>query len=450
MDKVFMVGVGGVGMIRLAIALKEIGFEVYGNDLNFSSATKSLTPYGIEVVDSNFSLDKSFSCVIYSSAVPETDKFILDAKKLGLTLKTRGEMLADISLPYKEIVVSGTHGKTTTAAMTGTILGMEYRTNVYVGGKSEANKFMKDAEYFVIESDESDKTFLLLNPHLLILTNIDMDHLNAYDYDFSQLKDAFHSLLKKSYIKVVSMDDSNAYSVSANIDCKSYYYSLSNENADAFAENIMYDVNGVNFDLHINGKSIQNIHMNIFGPKNISNAVASALSADLMGVSKEKIIKGLANFVMPSRRLEKKGEINGIVLFDDHADHPTEVEATLTALKIHFPRKRIIAIFQPHRYTRMNLLKEEVAKPFYLADVIIVNDIFSAFENPVEGISGEIVASWIRKHNFSKDVYFVKEIKAIPNYISVIAQKGDIIVLLGPGNIGEVAAPILQKLKEKK
>ncbi|MGC8757212.1 MAG: UDP-N-acetylmuramate--L-alanine ligase [Caldisericaceae bacterium] len=445
----FFVGIGGVGMSRLAIIMNQLGFEVYGSDAESLSAIKMLSPYGINVVNSDFSLDKSFAYVVYSSAIPPTDVFIQRAKALELNLKSRGEMLAEIAMRYKEVVVCGTHGKTTTTAMIGTILGTEYKTNVYVGGKSLANTFAEDAEYFVIESDESDKTFLLFSPHLLVATNIDADHLNAYDNNMDNLKDAFKTLLSKASIRVVSLDDTNAFTVSLGVAGKTYYFSLNNKNADAFAESVSYEPDGVRFDLRTNRELIRGIKMAVYGPKNLSNAVAAALSCHLLGVPYEKIVKGLEKFAMPSRRLEKKGEVREIVLFDDHADHPTEVEATLNALTIHFPSKRIVAVFQPHRYSRMNLLKENVAKPFYLADIVVVSEIFPAFEAPIEGISGEAVVSWIKKQNPNKAVYFEKETDNIPALIAKIAQPGDIVVLLGPGDVGKISDKILQQLKER-
>jgi UDP-N-acetylmuramate--alanine ligase len=449
MNKVFMVGISGIGMSRLALALSDLGFDVYGTDVNLSLALNSLAPYGIKIVDDNFELDKSFDVVVYSSAVPKTNKFIHSSKNLGILIKARGEMLADIALPYKEIVISGTHGKTTTTAMIGALLSDNFKTNIYVGAEVPFNNFYKEADYFVLESDESDKTFLLLQPYFLVLTNVDRDHLNAYNNDFNELKKAFSNVLQKSHIKVVSMDDTVAYSLASQFGKETYYYSLNNSSANAFSNNIVYRSDGITFDIQINEKLIKGIRLKTFGLQNVSNAIAAALTADLLNVSNENIIDGFSKFTMPARRLEKKGEVDGIILFDDHADHPSEVEATLDALRKHFPQRRIIAVFQPHRYTRMDALRESVAKPFYLADSVIVNDIFAAFEDPIEGISGEVVTSWIKENNHSKDVYFVKDLKDIPDAILRIAQTGDIIVLLGPGNIGEIALPILDKLKEK-
>ncbi len=449
MDKVFMIGIAGTGMSKLALMLSDLGYEVFGTDVQHNFVVDSLIERGIEVVSSDFVLDKSFNLVVYSSAVPLTDPHLIEARQLGIKTEKRGETLARISRDFRSIVIAGTHGKTTTATMVGASLRRSFKTDLYVGAETHFyDDFSKDAEYFVIESDESDGTFLLFNPEILILTNVDRDHLNLYGGNFSELKTAFAKLLGQSSKRVVSMDDPVASSLSSSFS-DTFFYSVSNHSANAFAKNIRFANEGVYFDAFILGGYAKNVFLPALGLKNISNALAAMLVSLLLGESIDKSVEGLAQLHMPSRRLEKKGEVSSIIVFDDHADHPTEVEATLDAIKKHFPMRRIIAIFQPHRYSRMSLLREEVGRPFHLADVVLVTDIFPAFEPPIEGISGESVYNWIKNRNIDKEIFYVKDKNDIAKTVGNVARRSDIVVTLGPGDIGSFSASILDILKEK-
>lgn len=450
MNRVFMIGINGSGMSKLALILKDMGYSVSGFDVKESETAEELRKYGIAVhTDNNFSLDNNFDLVVVSSAIREEDPILKKAKSLGLPVQKRGELLASISRRFKSIVVSGTHGKTTTTSMIGHILSNLSTANVYFGGKSnERIDFSIDKEFFVIESDESDKTFLLFNPKILVITNIDRDHLTSYNNDFEQLKNSFKDIAERSSIKVVSMDDENAFAMTKNLK-DTYFYSLRNKEAHAYSENISYLENGVEFDLYLMGNYLLKVNLPVFGDKSILNSLSSILVTNLLGFPIGEIIRTLQSYRMPERRLETKGEVSGITLIDDHADHPTEVFATLSALRSHFPARRIISIFEPHRFTRINALKEEIAVPFSLADVVISTEIYPAFEEAIEGINGEKVHDWIKAYNPKKSVYYISNKDDIPAFVADIAKPGDIIVLLGPGEIGSISSAILSKLRRK-
>jgi len=450
MNKVFMIGINGSGMSKLALILKDMGYSVSGFDVEESETAEELRKYGIAVhTDNDFSLDNNFDLVVVSSAIREEDPILKKAKSLGLPVQKRGELLASISRRFKSIVVSGTHGKTTTTSMIGHILSNLSTANVYFGGKSnERIDFSIDKEFFVIESDESDKTFLLFNPKILVITNIDRDHLTSYNNDFEQLKNSFKDIAERSSIKVVSMDDENAFAVTKNLK-DTYFYSLQNKEAHAYSENINYLENGVEFDLYLMGNYLLKVNLPVFGDKSILNSLSSILVTNLLGFPMREVIRNLQSYRMPERRLETKGEVSGITLIDDHADHPTEVFATLSALRAHFPDRRIISIFEPHRFTRVNALKEEIARPFSLSDVIISTEIYPAFEKAIEGINGEKVHEWIKAYNPRKSVHYISNKDDIPVSVADIAKPGDIIVLLGPGEIGSISSAILSKLRRR-
>ncbi len=439
MDKIFFIGIGGSGMSRLALLYKNLGYEVEGSDIGRSEYTELLKKRSIKVFigHSGEHIDKSFSTVVYSSAIKNTNPELLKAKSLGLKVLKRGEALASIVNGFKNVIVSGTHGKTTTTSLIGHILREHgIRANVYIGGKDEEfDDFYKNPEYFVVESDESDGSFLLFNPDYLVITNIDKDHLNHYDGDFNKLKSAFSELLMKSGTGIVCGADKNANEVAAQYKGKTLFYGT----AGFKAENVNYLPYGTEFDLVSNngGKRIK-VFSPLFGEKNILNVLAALLVSETIGIPIESAAKYLGTFKPPARRMEIKKN-RGFLLIDDHADHPTEIEATLTAVKKHFPNKRIIAVFQPHRYSRMKLLGKNVASPFYPADAVIVTEIFSAFEEPVSGVTGENIANYIREKYIDKDVYFASSADDAAKLVNSILKKDDIIVLLGPGDIGKLS-----------
>ena len=453
MDKVFLFGIGGTGMSKLALLLKDFGYEVYGLDIEENENVKNLRKAGIriDIGEKLDCIDGAFKFIVYSSAISEENRNFIKAKYIGVKAERRGETLARITKGFTTVVVAGSHGKTTTTSMIGHILSKDLKVNVYVGGETvEFNSFNKDAKFFVIESDESDGTFLYFNPFVLVITNIDRDHLNYYGQDFNNLKNAFLKLVEKSKYKVVSMDDENAYSVVKSEKNNIIYYSLKNEKADMFGFNLRFLESGTKFDLRYKGNTYENIFLPAFGEQNVLNAMASLIASDISGINIKEGIESISTFNLPKRRMQKKWEVNGIMLIDDHADHPTEVEATLSALRKHFGKRRIVAVFQPHRYTRVSMLKEDIVKPFYLADMIVLTDIFPAFEKPIEGVSGEKIYEWLRILNPEKEIVFVKDKRKIPFYLKEKLVYGDLVVLLGPGDIWAVAEEVFEILKESK
>ncbi|BAL81306.1 UDP-N-acetylmuramate--L-alanine ligase [Caldisericum exile] len=451
MKKVLLLGVAGVGMKRLAEIYMALGYKVLGIDMKENETTHYLKGIGVDVNPKEFEVDKSIDKVIFSSAIRKDDFYLLKAKELGIPIERRGEALANIAKDYKSIVVAGTHGKTTTTSLISEILSKRIPVNAYIGGDHKQNgRFLPSAEYFVIESDESDKTFLLFKPHIGVVTNIDKDHLNAYDWDFENLKNAFFEFMEHSEMVVVNKDDKPSFEVSERLSKTPFYYSIKDTKAHATIIDYSFDKDGISFRAKVLEKNSPLLKLNVFGVQNLSNALASILVGRMLNISFDEIEASLMSFSLPKRRLEYKGNVKGIHIFDDHADHPTEVEATLNALRTHFPRSSIIAIFQPHRYTRVFSLKETIAKPFYLADFVIVLPIYSAFENPIEGITNEKVFDWIKTLNPNKNVFFASKFETAADLVSRIAKPGDIVITLGPGDVYLAIDTIMLKLRGEK
>lgn len=448
MKKIFMVGINGSGMSKLAILMKDFGYEISGTDIAINEVSQELVNNGIKFYEEQTLPNETFDSVIVSSAISNSHPIVVESHSRGIPILKRGEALATIVRKYKTIVISGTHGKTTTTSMLYHILNKFSMANVYVGGKIGLDEhFKKDREFFVIESDESDRSFLYFEPYILLVTNIDRDHLNAYGDSFENLKSAFEELMKKSQIKVVYYDDPNVMKIASKLD-RVYFYSMKDSRADIFADQIQYKEDGIQFNLYLKSQRVGVFSLPFIGEKNLLNSLASTMTANLLGIGIEESLHALCDFTFPKRRLETKGVINGITLIDDHADHPTEIYVTLSAIKRHFQNKRIIAIFEPHRYTRVNTLREEIGFPFKLADVVITKDIFPAFEEPIVGIDGEKVYQWIKVLNPGKQIYYASDYNNIVEILSSIVKKGDIVVLLGPGEIYKVADPIIERLRK--
>ncbi len=437
MDKVFFVGIGGAGMSNLALLFKSLGYEVSGSDIRHSEYTDILLSKGITVFSkhSESHIDKSFALVVFSSAIKDDNPELKKAKSLDIPVLRRGEALASIVNKYKNIIVSGTHGKTTATSLIGHILKSSgIKTNVYIGGKDvEFNDFVPDPEYFVVESDESDGSFLYFKPDILVITNIDRDHLNHYNNSFKNLNDAFCKLAENSGFVVVCKEDRNAFHTGDRCAMKKEFY----PSEKFFAEEISYAKDGLNFILHYGEKETE-VSVSLYGDKNVLNVLGAILAAKEAGVSVKDAADSLKTFVPPSRRMEIKYR-GDFVLIDDHADHPTEISATLSAARKHFPDRRVIAVFQPHRFSRVKQLGREIALPFDKADIVIVTEIFPAFEEPIEGVNGKIVARFISETYPGKDVRFANSLSDAREFVDSILKKGDLVILLGPGDIGELS-----------
>ena len=453
MEKVFLIGIGGAGMSSLAFLAKNLGFEVSGSDIEDSDTVKKLQKKGIKVfighLEKNVSLIKP-DIVVYSSAIKKDNPELKWAKNHKLIVKHRSEFLAPLISPFKTIAIAGTHGKTATTSMVGFLLQQAKKTTyVYLGGENICLKETKitPQSLVVLETDESDGSFLLFDPTISIVTNIDKNHLSNYHYNFRELKNAFKTFIQgkdKIKVNILCLDDDNLQSVARRIKArKTLTYGLKNK-ADLMALDIRHSSSGTEAKLIFKRKNQGILKLPVFSEQNLLNSLGAMLAAKEIGISFKQSIKILKKFQLPKRRSEIIGEKKSILVIDDYAHHPTEIKATLASLKI--LKRRIIAVYEPHRYTRMKMLGDKVGQAFDDADVIISLDICPAFEKPIKGITGKKINEWIKKYNPKKKVFYVRRLEDIPKFIKKIIQPNDLIVTLGPGTIKGLAQKIYQSL----
>ena len=447
MKRVFLIGIGGTGMSSLAFLANDLGYQVFGSDIKESETTKKLkAKVFIGHREENISTIKP-DLVVYSSAIKDDIPEKKWAKNHKILLKHRFEFLAQLISPFKTIAIAGTHGKTTTTSMVGFILQQAKKpTYVYLGGENKClkNKKITKNSWVVLETDESDKSFLLFDPDISIVTNIDKDHLSNYHYDFRKLKNAFKTFIKggkKRKLNILCADDKDVQSVAERIKSrKTLTYGLKNK-ADLMALDIKRSNTGIEAKLVFKKKNQGKLKLPFLSKQNLLNSLGAILAAKEIGISFKQSINILKKFQLPKRRSEIIGEKKRILVIDDHADHPTEVKATLASLKV--LKRRIIAVYEPHRYTRMKMLGDKIGKAFNDADVIISLDICPAFEKPIKGITGKKVNEWIKKYNSHKKVFYVKNLEDVPKLLKKIIQPNDLIVTLGPGTIKGLAQKML-------
>lgn len=451
--KVYFIGIGGAGMSNLALLTKNLKYQIFGSDIQNSDTVKKLKRQGIKIFlghkQKNIAqVNPDF--VIYTSAISKDNPEFIWAQQNNKKLQHRFEFLSRLILPFKTIAVAGTHGKTTTTSMVGFLLQQAKIPNyVYLGGE---HKSLKEAKitphsWIVLETDESDRSFLLFDPYISIITNIDRDHLSNYHYNFSELKNAFKRFIKgrgKRQLTILCADDKNLLQIAKNIKKQAILTYGFNKKADLRAQNLQYLSSGIKAELVFKGKKIGQLRVPFLSEKNILNALGAMLAAKQAGVSFEQSIKYLKKFTLPKRRCEIIGEKNKILIIDDHADHPTEVNVTLKSLKI--LKRRIIAIYEPHRYTRMKMLGSKVGTAFSDADIIISLDICPAFEKPIKGITGKKVNDYIKKYNPRKKVFYLKKLDEVPKFLKKIIKPNDLIVTLGPGTIKGLAQKIFREI----
>jgi len=474
MKRVFLIGIGGAGMSSLAFLAKDLGYQVSGSDIKDSDNVKKLQQKGIKVFlghrEKNIIKIKP-DLVVYSSAIKNDNPERKWAKNHRILIKHRFAFLAQLISPFKTIAVSGTHGKTTTASMIGFLLQEAKKpVYVYLGGENICLKEKKitPQSWVVLETDESDKSFLLFDPDISLVTNIDQDHLSNYHYSFKELKQSFKKFIKgkgKRKVDILCADDENLMIVSRSLQGDSSLslrgarlrrqakrrsnlalfltYGLS-PNADLRAQNLSFFASGIKANLVFKGKSIGQLQVPFLSEQNLLNSLGAMLAAKQVGVSFQQSIKILKRFKLPKRRSEIIGEKKRILVIDDHADHPTEVKTTLASLKV--LKRRIIAVYEPHRYTRMKMLGDKVGQAFDDADVIISLDICPAFEKPIKAITGKKVNQWIKKYNPQKKVFYVKNLDDVPKLLKKIIQPKDLIITLGPGTIKDLAQKILSSI----
>ncbi|SMO31742.1 UDP-N-acetylmuramate--L-alanine ligase [Balnearium lithotrophicum] len=395
---IHIVGIGGIGMSGIALVLKSEGYSVQGSDIRRSSMVDKLEESGIRVFIGHKKENvMGADIVIHSSAVKEDNPEIVAAREMGIPIIPRADVLSDLMKLKEGIAVAGTHGKTTTSSMVSKILyGAGLKPTILVGGKLSflggVNALKGEGNWIVAEADESDGTFLRLNPTFSVVTNIDADHLDHYG-SFENLKRAFLDFANRVsfYGRVfLCTECQNVREIVPKIYKRKATYGF--KNADFTAENLTFLKLGSLFDVKYKGEKLGRVKLNVPGKHNVLNALG-ALSVSLeVGVPFSEISENLEEFRNASRRMELKGTVGGVTFIDDYGHHPTEIEASYEALKNSFPDRRLVVLFQPHRYTRTALLWNEFVKVLREIDNLYICDIYSAGEVPIPDVSAEKLA----------------------------------------------------------
>ncbi|PDT15078.1 UDP-N-acetylmuramate--L-alanine ligase [Rhizobium sp. J15] len=455
---VHFIGIGGIGMSGIAEVLHNLGHKVQGSDQADSANVQRLRDKGIEVsVGHRAENLGDAEVVVVSTAIKKSNPELIAAREKLLPVVRRAEMLAELMRFRNAIAIGGTHGKTTTTSLVATLLeagGLD--PTVINGGIINAygtNARMGEGEWMVVEADESDGTFLKLPADVAVITNIDPEHLDHYG-NFDAVRAAFRQFVENVPFYgfgVMCLDHPEVQALVGRIEDRKIITYGENPQADVRFKNVRIDGTRSIFDVEIRrrrtGQVIQlkELVMPMPGRHNISNATAAIAVANRLGISKEDIAKGLASFGGVKRRFTLTGEWNGVQIFDDYGHHPVEIKAVLRAAR-EACKGRIIAVHQPHRYSRLSSLFEEFAACFNDADSIFLAPVYAAGEDPIEGMDSVSLVSRI-KSGGHRDARFLASAELLPQMVAEVAKPGDFVVLLGAGSITSWAAALPKQLE---
>jgi len=453
LNHIHMVGIGGTGMNGIAEVLLNLGYKVSGSDLQENEATLRLARLGAEVAIGHRAENlKDADVVVISSAVREDNVEVQKARAGLIPIIPRAEMLAELMRMKYGVAVAGSHGKTTTTCMTALVLEAGgFDPTIIVGGRLNtigANAKLGAGDFIVAEADESDRSFLYLSPFIAVLTNIDEEHLDHYR-SVDDLKATFVNFANKVpfYCPVIlCLDDPNLQSVIPQIERRIITYGFSVQ-SDLSARDFAFEKFRSSSTLLAKGKPVGPLRLQVPGMHNILNAMAAAAVGLDLDIPPKKILEALESYTGTGRRFELRKIVDDIMIIEDYAHHPTEIKATLEAAKRGFPR-RAVAVFQPHRYTRLSKLMTEFATAFNQADVLVLTEIYPAGEDPIPGATGRALYEEVRKFGH-KNVVFEPDLKKIGAVLGKILVPGDIVLVMGAGNINRTIPDIIAALEAR-
>ncbi|MEO5356902.1 MAG: UDP-N-acetylmuramate--L-alanine ligase [Nitrospirae bacterium YQR-1] len=439
---IHFVGIGGIGMSGIARVLKNLGYTVTGSDLKSSATTDVLISEGIRVYIGHRAENvDNAHVVVVTSAVNGANAEVDEARRRSIPVIPRAEMLAEVGRLKYGILVAGSHGKTTTTSLlAGILIKSGLDPTVVLGGKlndTNSNACVGKGDFLVAEADESDGSFLKLNPTVAIITNIDREHMDFY-LNMESLKSAYASFLNKVPfygIGVVCIDDPNIIDILPNVNRKYITYGLK-EGADFMARNIKYSFQKTEFDLIAGGRSYGAFTINLSGRHNVLNTLAALAASNSLDITYEQSRCALSTFSGIKRRMEFKGHKGGVNVFDDYGHHPTEIKATINGIKQHI-EKRLMVVFQPHRYTRTADLMDEFACCFDEAGRVYLLDIYPAGEQPITGVTSELLAEKIKARGV--DVIYAGKGQELSETLGMEAKPGDTLVTFGAGDVWKIA-----------
>jgi UDP-N-acetylmuramate--alanine ligase len=463
---IYFIGIGGSGMSGIAEVLLNMGYEVSGSDLQANKVTEHLNAAGATIFQGHYAEQvENAHVIVTSTAVSSDNPEVLRARELRIPVIPRAEMLAELMRFRYGIAIAGTHGKTTTTSLVASVLAQAGLDPTFViGGKLNSagtNAQLGASKYLVAEADESDASFLHLQPMISVVTNIEADHMDTYGGDFENLKSTFNEFLHQLPfygLAVLCIDDDVVADLVDEISKPVRTYGLNNKKADIFAYDIHQTLNKTSFKVSCRNSSCHyqdpiDITLNLPGLHNVQNALAAIAVAHELGIEKDKIASALEQFEGIGRRFQMYGEltINGCKaqLIDDYGHHPTEVEATIKAIRNGWPGKRLVVLFQPHRYSRTRDLFEDFVHALSQVDQLILLEVYSAGEDVINGANSRALSRSIRNRG-KVDPIFVEQHDEINDILIETIKEGDILLTLGAGNVGAIGAAIDEKFKTVK
>ncbi len=452
--KIHFVGIGGVGMSGLAGILADLGYQISGSDLCAGVEVKRLQGKGVKCfIGHKAEQIAGAEAVVCSSAIRDNNPERQAAVEQGIPLLHRSQILAFLMERQKGLAVAGAHGKTTTSSMLSLVLtANNYDPSITVGGEVpflSGNAHLGQGEYVVAEADESDGSFLNLSPWSVLITNVEDDHLDHYG-TVEKIQEAFAQFINSipdDGAAVLGMDSWGIQAVrQKGLQSRVVLYSLENAQADYYLQNISFNRNFSQADVYEKGQLLGQIKLQVPGRHNLANALGVIALSRFLGLAFEDIVRPLADFTGAGRRFELLGEISGIRIVDDYGHHPTEIAATLAAAKL-VCRGRLICIFQPHRYTRTQLLADHFGACFKAADQLIINEIYAAGEDPIPGVTADLIVQAVRKQN-SREVLYWAKMEDIVDYLVDKVQPEDLVLFMGAGNIRQAGIKLVERLQK--
>lgn len=450
--RLHFVGIGGSGMCGIAEILLSLDFQVSGSDVRPSASTRRLESLGAQIfVGHHAEQVGEADVVIYSSAVQRENPEVAEALRRGIPVIRRAEMLGELMRLKFSIAVAGSHGKTTTTAMVATILAAAgWDPTVIIGGRLrhlDGNARLGASRYLVAEADESDGSFTTLFPGVAVVTNIDREHLDFYK-DLDAIKDYFMQFLHRLPFygaAVLNFDDPEVQDIIPKVGKRIFTYGTL-PNADLVGVVESTSPTATQVRVSFLGEDLGSFLVPVPGAHMMSNALGAILTSLELGVDPETIRTALARFEAADRRYQRKGECNGIAVYDDYGHHPTEIRATLTTAK-GLTEGKLVTVFQPHRYSRTEKLWNDFCRAFHASDIVIVTPIYAASEQPRDGITSEVLVEDIRRHGH-KQAYYAATFEDAVALLLTMTEEGDQVVTLGAGSVWTVGEAFLKSLEK--
>ncbi|WP_371371338.1 UDP-N-acetylmuramate--L-alanine ligase [Sporomusa aerivorans] len=452
--KFHFIGIGGSGMSPIAKVLLDMGYSVSGSDAQRSAVTAKLEQAGATVfLGHNYENIGNAQVVVVSTAIPDTNPEVKAARDKQIPIYHRADVLSFLMSKRQGIAVAGAHGKTTTTSMIALMLeksGLD--PTIIIGGELESiggSAKLGNGRYLVAEADESDGSFLKLSPQIAVVTNIENDHMDYYKTMENILRtfnEFLHRLEAENGLAVLCFDNAYIRDMAANLGRRYVSYALNHE-ADYIARNIKSDGPVTVFDVYFHEEHLGTARICVPGMHNVANALAAVAVGIEAGLTFSQIADGLGMFRGAKRRFQSKGRVGGVWVVDDYAHHPTEITTTLLGARQTEP-KRLICVFQPHRYTRTKFLCLEFGNAFAPADLLILTDVYSAGEEPIPGISGETIKAEVERQT-NQRVTYIQDKDKIARYLAEIVEPGDLVMTMGAGNIYQSGEELVEKLMLK-